>query len=168
MENLHRSTQCRHFRIYVHTNLLLAQTLLAFNITYVCHTNWGKSAQDRNASFDSFPPCSAFLCPAHPLQGDFTVIIQHGPARTGSARASHGPPPAANRPVTGPPQAGPTHAHPARTRIRPVRPARTAHRHAPTARTGFAGSIRLHVRLCQTHPAGVTLKAPHRPGPARA
>ena len=120
MENLHRSTQCRHFRIYVHTNLLLAQTLLAFNITYVCHTNWGKSAQDRNASFDSFPPCSAFLCPAHPLQGDFTVIIQHGPARTGSARASHGPPPAANRPVTGPPQARPDtrapgpNAHPAR------------------------------------------------------
>ena len=106
------------------------------------------------------------------MDWDFTVIIQHGPARTGSARASHGPPPAANRPVTGPPQARPgpksrplplahgAHGRPARpARTQPVRPgtpraqARPQSSHTP--RTGLAGPIRLRLRLRQTQPARI-------------
>jgi len=69
-----------------------------------------------------------------------------------------GPHPARQWP--GPPLA------PARTRPGPL--ASTTHSHASTARTGFAGAIRLHLRLLQTHPLCTTLRAPNRPGPARA
>ena len=121
--------------------------------------------------------------PAHPAPASArpAPALTHGPPhvhstpRPGKARA-HGRPGKARAPAArithAPGKQGlvPPLAQASTRCPLPVRPGTltyTTHSHASTARTGFAGAIRLHLRLLPTHLRCTALKAPNRPGLAR-
>ena len=100
--------------------------------------------------------------------GPIPHYLRARPQRTTRTRGPHHARHPASKATS--PGSYPTSSHPLHT-ARPARPGTltyTTHSHAPTARTGFAGAIRLHLRLLQTHPPCTALRAPNRPGPARA
>jgi hypothetical protein len=149
-----------------------------------------KLEQERIVSSASLPPALiCFVPPTHSTgsHGKYRARPRTGSARPGPVRRA----PARQGPPTWSARQGPRTRGPhrritltpgkqwlgpplalARTRCpRPGRPgtlASTTHSHASTARTGFAGAIRLHLRVPPTHLRCTALKAPNRPGPARA
>ena len=115
----------------------------------------------------SHPPTIPWEFHTHTV-GPIPHYLRARPQRTTRTRGPHHARHPASKATS--PGSYPTSSHPLHT-ARPARPGTltyTTHSHAPTARTGFAGAIRLHLRLLQTHPLSTALRAPNRPGPARA
>jgi hypothetical protein len=112
----------------------------------------------------SLPAQHFFVPPTHSKGSYGKYTARPGPHRLGQGQPRPAPrlQPASHRPAPSPAR---------HTRTRPVRapgpsgPARTVQRHAPTARTGVAGSIRLHPQVVPDSPSPHHAQGPTSPRP---